>query len=408
VIGDEPAGLWLLGRLHRMTQGKARLGWVSFTTFPPATAIPQAVAQAYDIALTETWSPEILIPGESFVWDERHLRARFPELAFEKLYAGALEPSRAIFKLAGETLRRYPELLGFSQGLWKSFGRSSSPEPERALLGALLATRAGWWNPAATLDMAIKRVHLTLGMQVLENIRVLKQGLLALHLRNYEALVAKKIVFNFSRHDLTRLFGSAEAMRLLNLDERLVADRALYPFRLIVDMKALPPGLSPLSVYFDTENIPDPDSELWPLWRRDGDEAAELTLWTTAGRQTSLEALQAKFREGMSRLNRLFPFLSRSIVEFKVPLGMETCFSPAARQAVTETLENEAEELYPLTWLQTAGKLKNLFVVGPFSQCHLSYPHGPLAAAETLLKQIVEKPKKGAEYERAEPTTAAH
>ena len=169
--------------------------------------------------------------------------------------------------------------------------------------------------------------------------------------------------------------------------------KALYPLRLRVENSGLPCAVRPLTIYFDTDDIPEIESESWPLQVLPGTAPGEkeVVLWVPAPREPSLDTLLESFRSGMRRLNHLFPFLHRTLLGISVPLEMESCFLEEERAQALEQLEQSALELYDLTSFSTQTRSPCLTHLFPFLYCHLPYPLGPLCAARKLLEQMVGK-----------------
>lgn len=80
VLGDEPAGLWILRRLRELAP-EARLGWVSYEQIPPPVCVPVSLARPFRLKeLGPSWSAEIVTPSRTLPWSAEALRAAFPEL----------------------------------------------------------------------------------------------------------------------------------------------------------------------------------------------------------------------------------------------------------------------------------------------------------------------------------------
>ena len=401
VIGNDAAGLWLLTKLYQAYEARnespmPRMAWVDLGASPRVSFLPVPIAENFGIKTTEKpWSAEMIVPGGSFLWDQASLVEKFPHLQFDKLRAGLFTPGLQQFTLAHQAIKSYPELLDYAGGLWKIFGRARSPQPETVLLGALACTELVHWNPIADIPAAIQKIEVTSQTTPIEEFRVLKHGIISVKFKDAAPILAKKVIFNAPLWQLAEIFqGHDNFFHLLNIDHTLVSKRAHYAFKITAEKAAIPCTLKPLSLLFDVEEIPDVETEVWPFYYSETETAKELTLWATGPREISLEALQDRFRGAVGRMNRLFPFLNSSILQFQVPLGPETCHSSETRREIETHLERHAIETYEQSWLNARTRVKHCFVLGPFLNCHLPYPWGQLELAQKLLKEILMKPKR--------------
>ena len=142
IIGDEPAGLWLLQKylsLHRQLEQDShpkapklktpRLGWIRFSRVTSAVALPVAAARAFGIEVVKPWSAEIVTPDKTMTWQPSTISERFPELPREisqRLFKSLGPPTAQQLSAIRFALRAQPELLSWAGGLWKYFGRSES------------------------------------------------------------------------------------------------------------------------------------------------------------------------------------------------------------------------------------------------------------------------------------------
>lgn len=408
VVGNDAAGLWLLAKLCESYKEKdlptPRMAWVNLGS-SARSFLPMPVAETFAINPSETpWSAEIIVPGESFLWSQENLLKKFPNLPFDKFRAALFKTGLSQYTLAHQTIKTYPELLSFASGLWKIFGRSQGPQPETVLTGALACTELFRWDPIKELPTTVETIPVNPTTTPVEEIRSLKQGTVSIKFKDAAPVLAKRVIFNAPLWQLGELFeGHHDFFHLLNIDESLFAKRAHYSLKITAEKNAIPCPLKPLSLYYDVEEIPDIETEVWPFFYEETETDKEITVWATGPREISLEALQERLRAGVGRMNRLFPFLSSSVRGFQVPLGTESCHSPEVRHDAMKTLEHHAIEIYAQSWLHIRSRLKNLFVLGPFVNCHYPYPWGQLQLAQKLLKELQPKPKKKTESPTATP-----
>jgi hypothetical protein len=149
-------------------------------------------------------------------------------------------------------------------------------------------------------------------------------------------------------------------------------------------------------VVVDTDEIPDPESEMWPIhFSAGGADAAEITAWASAPREFVLEEVSGRLRNAMQRLNALFPLLSSVIRQIDGPLDMDTCHDDQLRERAIRELDESAIETYQRTLLNAGTRWKRVFYLGPNVNSHLVYPAGPLIAAQKLLTEIMARRKRG-------------
>src|SRR4051812_34151963 len=95
VLGNEPAGLWLLDALDK--QQNLKLGWAREQEphsdfLMRKLAVPTPVARAFGLSTEPAWNPELIFPGRSFEWNQEKLKSLCPELALIDLWNA---PARA-------------------------------------------------------------------------------------------------------------------------------------------------------------------------------------------------------------------------------------------------------------------------------------------------------------------------
>ncbi len=409
VLGDEPAGLWLLQK-YEQAMGKqglpTRTAWAALAGEPPPCVLPTAFREPFGITTETPWSPEIVTPARNLSWDKRSIGAAFPKLGLspKPKHAKVRELSSHAIR---EAVRAHPELLGFCAGVWKFVGRTPHLHLENLVRGALIGTELAYWHPAQAVPESTHR--LTLGMDsAIEEVECLSNGAISLKFRNQAPIVSRRWVLNLNVHQLVRMTAaSPEFQKLVSVATGMESRNALYAFSLLVEKDGIPCPVRPLTFYFDTDSMADTDTEVWPFQvfprgggperHLEGDKRPpqkELVLWASAPAEASLEAVLDRFRAGMTRLHHLFPFLPSQLVAQSLPLEMESCSSVSSRAAALDRLEASRLEVYRMASFQTATRQPGLSVMLPFLNCHLPYPLGTLQAAQRLLAEIVPKPKR--------------
>jgi hypothetical protein len=411
VVGNEPAGFWLLSELDRAfrEQGEIpRLGWVPLFPGPVAQLLPSAVVSTLQGALSSGSSAELVTPSESISWNKRALREQGLELlsqppTLRSGLEGFTSPTPADLTAIREALSRCPDLLSVAQALWKITGRAQQHAPEALVHYARFCTAFEWWEPQNTLPLSVERFEWPAPAEI-ESFRSTREGVVAIEFTGGNKILSKQWVFSCDNRALAGLCSPCPSFfSLLNVEWQPSALRALYPLHLLVENAAIPAPVSDLTFYFDSDTIPDPDTEIWPLTKKNRGEHQELTLWVDAPGWVSLEAVLETFRKGMARVNRLFPFLAERLLEVSVPLGMDSCHSVEYRRQVADELQFRSIEKYRFTGFRTDTRSTSLQLLMPHLGCHLPYPLGTIQAARSLVPTLLGKKKKPP---RAEPPAA--
>ena len=399
VLGDEPAGLWLLRRLAQTNESQ-QLGWIRLSQSPSPTAVPVPLVTGFGLELGPSWSAEILTPSASLVWENSTLQETFPELPKEfsrvvSTNVGRSPLSTPHLAAVRYAIRHRPELLTYASGLWKLLGRAQKLHPETLVAGALLCTELAWWEPHAFLPSDLKTIRLSPLENPIEEAHLLKNGKLAITFQGHDPIASEHWILNAPwRHLLSLNRKSRDLLSRLNEQEDLRSQHALCGLRLRVGREAVPCTMRPLTVSFNTNDIPDPLNEIRNIELHESQEGEkELVLWVSVPRELSLDTTLDKFREGMKQLNHLLPSLPGSVIHLSVPLTMESCFSEAHRASAIALLEEAFIEHYAFTALQTQTRTAGFYILPPSIHCHLPYPIGPLYAARRLLEEIAGRQK---------------
>lgn len=401
VVGNEPAGLWLLRRLAGATDESGKplqCAWIRMTPDPQAIPIPTCAAPEFGISLTGPWHAELVTRRRNLEWKPDAIQAAFPGLPkalWEKPVSGPGFLARpGALGAHRKALEKHPELLSFASGIWKALGRTPHLQPEVLLWSSLLATELGLWTPTDGLGENLTVIRASEWENPLEETKSAPQGSLSLKFRDLKPIVARHWVLNLPFRSFRRLSAKSDGLsRWLTTDAEVGANRALYRFRIKAEGTAIPAAVPPMAVAFDAEVIPDWDTELWPFRvDRDG-ETAWIELTASAPPGVPLDAVLDRFRDGMRSLGRLFPFLESSVQSFSAPLSLDSCYDEEARAGVAQALEDQSIELYANTSLHAVTRHKSLTALFPSLHCGLPYPLGPLSVARRVATEILGKPK---------------
>lgn len=402
VVGNEPAGLWLLSRLAGATNEEGKplnCAWIRLASDPQTIAVPTLAASEFGLALGAPWHAELVTRRRNLEWKPEAIQAAFPGLPdglWEKPAPGsgfAVKPGT--FNSHRKALQKHPELLGFASGLWKALGRTPYLQPEVLLWSTLLATEMALWNPLEKLPENLTVIRATDLENPLEEAKSVDKGALSLKFREMKPIVARHWVLNLPFQAFGRLSAQSDGLtKWLTTNEEVAANRSLYRFRVKTSASSIPTAVPALVVAFDAEVIPDWDTELWPFHVERSGDTATLELLASAPPGVPLDAVLERFRGGMKSLGRLFPFMPGSVQGFSAPLSLESCYDDEARTAVSASLELDSIELYAHTSLHTATRHKSLTALFPSVHCGLPYPLGPLTAAKRIASDILGKPKK--------------
>lgn len=411
-LGEEPAGLWLASRLHELhaTVGlPARIGVIGFG-HPVSVFFPKSLAHGFGIEPGPVWSPEIVSPERTFRWEKEKLLSTFPvlqESAFDPAAdLGAASSAPLQLDLVRAALRRHPDLLSLASGIWKFLGRARCLQAESLVRSALLCTELFEWTAVDELPDTVERISVDLWETRLESARAMGSRRIEIKFENRDPIRAQKCFLNLSFRALERISGSRRHLwDAILCDRSLRSPETLYSLGATLDAKGIPGNVRPLTVWLDSEEIPDFTTEIWPLRVSSPPEGGrKVELWASGPNEPSVDAVLDQFRQGVKRLNRLFPYFSRSLQGLTVPLSVETCHGEELRNAVEETIDATAVETYRLTSFQTTTRWKSLEGLFPFLSCHLPYPVGPLIAARHWLRELDRKLRKKTKKPLAEVT----
>ncbi|MCB0406384.1 MAG: hypothetical protein KDD51_16500 [Bdellovibrionales bacterium] len=393
VLGEEPAGLWLLQKLDKVYRHSGEspyFGWLQFEPERAATPVPAQFAEHFGLDAGPTWHTQILSKRGALEWSPESFKDRFPKLNLELLEAfpKTTHGREREFTMAHKALSQYPELLSYCMGLWKYFGRASNMRPESVVLAGLRAHTLCWWQPKDGLPKSVAPIDVTVKNRNVKEIYFSKKGMISLQLEDQTTLLTRKLILNTSFLQLKDLAKRLpELLSCIDMDFSVVSQSALYPLHLEVNAPAVSSWVPPLNFFFDSIDLPNLDEEIWPFEceRRPGH--ASLTLWASWSRGISMEGLTAQFLKGYERLNWLFPFLHTHLERLSAPLSIH-CHSQQARTALQKGLEAHAKSRFEVTRTHSSTRRPNVFFLSPSLHTQWLYPFGPMLEAQKLVREI--------------------
>jgi hypothetical protein len=409
VVGDEPAGLWLLHHYSQKMKehgGPGSLAWISLEKDHRPRSIPSRIASAFELQVSESWNLELLSPQQNLIWHPEFLTKRYPGLPdpeqARKDSAGkrtAIEDltqwDRAWVAQVRKTLQRYPELYSCAQAVWKWMGRSLPTVSESQFLHAYSFYDFAYWDPSQMVPNEVSRISLATGLHPVEEFKAARSGSPQLTFRGFGSVSAKRWVWNLPWKQLTALCRrSPQLFQLMNpAIQEACAPHCLYGLAIEAESQAVPVPMRPLSIYLEDWHIPDNQTEMWPIQLFSFGQTKELCVWAGAPAEVTLEATQAAFLQAAERLYRLLPHLPRMTKSLSVGLDPDCSFHEQTRAAWFEKLYEARIELYQGT-VSTIGARHSAFhLLVPAIDCHLPYPLGTLLAAKRLAKEWVPKKK---------------
>ncbi len=397
VIGNEPAGLWLLcalDRAYRELQITPRLGWIPQGGATRPVHLPTAFASSLGIEPRAPWAVEFVTPNETITWNKRTVSERYADLQLPQFIQDPLvaltAPNKEEKLRTRRAILQSPELVGYAQGLWKLLGRAEELLPETLVHYARYFTSLQTWQAIEDLPASIERIE-ALGWQGDEvGVRAVAGRGLSLRFPKYEEICSEKWVLNCDTRSLLRAFGkSPKLLDLLEVQPQTKTISARYSLTLTLQKCTLPCPVPPGTLLFETDSIPDPHTEILPLTLSESQGLQELALWVDGPAKISLEAISDRFKTSLGRVNRLFPFLAGSVLETSMPLGIESCFDSEYRRQIEDRLQLETVELFQNTILSPRTRSKALFHLMPQLGSQLPYPLGTLKTARELVTQFI-------------------
>lgn len=423
VVGNEPAGLWLLSEFSKLYPEEASLkkwekkqptlGWLKTQEPVPTFPMLKSIAKGFGVQPGNCFSAEIVSSRSVFRWDSNQILNRFPKLkelfqdrglntsdptTFPLLASSPLgSPLRGdVKKSIDDALNLYPEMLVFSQALWKQLGRSREITPQMMLWAALQAIELFSCSSEHLLQTITPLEILTpnesekwVSTEEIPSPTPNSKGkVFKLTFTSGAYLLTKSLVLNLSIRAIKSLPTENNIASWIPLPEDILSRFSHYPLRLEFEHFRLPRNVQPLTIFLDENVLPEPDLEMWPMTQIQKDSVQQITLWTTDRTEFSLEGINERFSHSLNRFHRHFPTALSRLKHQSVSLGMETCFNDEQRIAAIRDIEGSATELYSVSLLHVRTRHKGLFSLLPALRCDLPYPLGPLSGAREILKDL--------------------
>jgi len=338
ILGNEPAGLWLAEQYAKLSSG-ASVAWIPLQEQSSPLPLLTSIANRFSILDS---APEDFIEFISS--------------------AGTHSTEPRFFQ---ENPRR--EVL--LQCLWKSLSRTQSITAEPFLQDQALPLTYAYWDPSRSLSRQVTHYSVPQGGQSVESAEINSDKSLTLVFKHLGAIRSQKWIINCSLSDwktLTQALSSE--LELFNPEMKLFNPSWTVPVEATVSEQHLNQSLKPLSVLIESEHLPHPLYEAWTL--EAGKVQAgkrKLRLWIDLPPDHSLSDLNKWSEKAWVALMRLFPFLKGQSFE------------------LTEN-QSLSRERYRSSLLSPYTRHPFLFCLGPYVNCQLPYPEGPLESAQKLLR----------------------
>lgn len=388
VIGSEPSGIWLLQHLRdlearipkniKKPRMELKLGHMPLGT-PKKTPLPSSIANRFGISLKDSYSVEVVTPERTFEWNATTLESLYPELAplLRKTNAFTSEMKSKNESALRFVLRKYPEILGFAGGIWKIFGKAMDLHPELLVWNTIQLGSYGFWTPEVPKETLIENSQI-------EEIRYEKNAV-TVKLHGGTQIHAKFCVLNISLEDAFFLKQQIKGLQHL-LPEDSLDVNAFYPLTFNLAKEAVPSPLSPLSLFLDTEEIPDL-ADTWYL-ETNRDEGF-LRAWVPRRNESSLESVLEGLREKAGKLFHYLPYLEKNIQSLYPSLGMESCYGEIERFDADSTLLRMKEYRMASTQIHSYLNHRQLRFLTPQYKCFLPYPYGALSEASQIARELL-------------------
>lgn len=427
VIGNEPAGLWLLREFEKIYPTRnlskrnskqpirttPQLGWLKTETELSPFFLSRPIAEAFNISATSFVSPEIALPKSRLKWSLDRIIQDFPAISAQlvqnlakNLASLKAEDCRTIQK----ALALHPELLTYAQALWKQLGRCRQMTPENMIWAALCSTELSYETALDLVEPILSlqtwEIPLRARALIIEEVKGQEAGSKTKHfqctLPTGEKILTQNLVFNLP---LKQLFGLSNPSwrETLFSDLDLLSPLSHYPIFLEFSQFRLPQNISPLTLFLDQDVLPEPDREIWPMINSGDSQAQKITLWITNRTQFSLESISEHFKFALKRFQAQFPEALKKLINQSVPLGLESCYCEEHRKNLIEMLESSSRELYSHSLLQVKTRKVGVYSLLPALRCFLPYPLGPLTGAREILNDLFDK-KTLQNYSKVQPS----
>lgn len=411
VVGDEPAGLWLLARLAEARPfGDAPLLWISFAE-PEPLAVPFFWGPRWGISVDGPWSAEFRTPKRAFRWSDRAVRERFPTVPStvelkrpEDRTAGLVGGlGREVERAARALVAESTDFALVAKMVARASFRARRPSPERAGMAALLWTELAWWRPAAAVPDAVQRWEFDHFPTVTAHARTGEQH--RLRVSSDTELETRLLVLNANERLLQRFFGPVGGLEKLLGYAAPEAPIALAPVHFEVSRGTVPSALSPLVVVAETETFPDEDREIWTMSANERMTSLRVDV-ATSPLVTDGTVLDVTKR-ALSRMRDVFPSFDRSVKSMRPLAPSETCDDPTVLVGRQDAFEASLAGRYEQAAFRREGTVAGIEPLLPSFRCDLPYPLGTLLGAQEVLEKISERKRRRTSETTARPPEAS-
>lgn len=411
VVGDEPAGLWLLAHLARERPfGDAPLLWISFAD-PAPTAVPFFWGPRWGITVEGPWSAELRTPKRAFRWTERAVRERFPKLPStvelkrpeDRTAPERSTTTRELERAVREALADSPDFALVTRMIARAAFRARRPAPETAAVAALLWTELAWWRPAAAVPDAVHRWVFEHFPSVAAQVR--SGDLHRWRLSNGAELESRLCILNADERLLDRFFRSVGGLSSMLGYVGPRAPIASASIDVQLAERTLPQALSPLVVLAETETFPDEDREIWSMTL--GSNMRSLRVDVATSPLVTDGSIADASMEALVRLRKLFPGFEQSVTGMSPNFPSESCDDPVQRVARQDAFECRSVGRYAEASFRREGTVAGIEPLLPSFRCDLPYPLGTLLGAREVLEKVSERRPRAAGRREAPPPEAS-
>lgn len=389
VVGNEPAGIWLLEHLRELENHLPKmekrpyvplqLGYLPLGTSVPLP-LPSSVAQAFGIPLPVTQTLDVVTPKRVFAWTDSTLKKFYPSLS-PLLTGGQFQekPDAAACSAIRFALRAQPEILGFAAAVWKVFGKSVKLHPELLVWNTLQLGAYGFWKPRLSPTAGVKVFGEGSDLSCLENLSFDAQGV-TVTLKEGLSLKARHCILSVSLEELSFLSQKIKSFES-TLPANMLGDEAHYPLTLSLPQEAIPSPLKPFVVYLDTEEIPDLADTWYVETQRDQNQ---IRLWVNAKTEGPSENILETMRAKLARFYHHLPFLEGSLTGIFPRLD-----AAAEKNTETDLLSQSKHHRMIYAPIHASSLNSRLKFYTPALKCFFPYPYGPLSEASRFARELL-------------------
>jgi hypothetical protein len=373
-VGNEPQGLWFLTRLtHAYQKAKAplKLGWLRTDQIIEKVPFPRSLASQYAIKTEGHWNIELISKEKHCLWSKEVVQKKFPEL-----FKGPI---------TAEVLYKYEDLYAYALGLWKVFGRSLAIHPITLLKNALQCLDLADWDPLKDLPESVEQ--LTMSSIQTSKLEEFKKTF-KITLADGTSLTTENLVLNMSVNSNLSLIKNPALREKALLTKTTLHSKSLYPIYLQAPTIAINEALKPITLYFESLNLPNPDTEIFPIFKYPTEESVTLKALVSSYKNFSSQSLKSDVENNLKVLNHLFPFLSEYL-ESCTPYFAHDCLPEDKRASVLHYFEENRIEKYRMSYSHFMTKHKRIYNIGSDRGAENIYPLGALGVTRNLILEIL-------------------